>query len=142
MKVCIAKYLYALIMVLVFTAATAFGQIKVVHFNAGWNEVNNVEWFSKISDADIDNISIPNCKIIKAQMNLDLITEDLKRKRTSNQSYWLIGSPEIEIIADETIELETKFKLEEFLKYDFFPRSGGGIGVTRLMKAMEANKLI
>ena len=65
MKVCIAKYLYALIMVLVFTAATAVGQIKVVHFNAGWNEVNNVEWFSKISDADKDNISIDDAAVQK-----------------------------------------------------------------------------
>jgi len=46
MKVCIAKYLYALIMILVFTAATAFGQVKVVHFNASWNEANDVEWFA------------------------------------------------------------------------------------------------
>ncbi len=46
MKVCIAKYLYALIMILVFTAATAFGQIKVIHFNASWNKANNVEWFN------------------------------------------------------------------------------------------------
>ena len=65
MKVCIAKYLYELFMVLVFTAATAFRQIKVVHFNAGWNEANNVEWFSKISDADIDNISIDDAAVQK-----------------------------------------------------------------------------
>ena len=65
MKVCIAKYLYALIMVLVFTAATAFGQIKVIHFNASWNEANNVEWFNKISDADKDNISIDDAAIQK-----------------------------------------------------------------------------
>ena len=52
MKVCIAKYLYALIMILVFTAATAFGQVKVVHFNAGWNSANDVEWFDKLSDAN------------------------------------------------------------------------------------------
>ena len=58
MKVCIAKYLYALIMILVFTAATAFGQIKVIHFNASWNEANNVEWFNKLSDAGKKNLSI------------------------------------------------------------------------------------
>ena len=58
MKVCIAKYLYALIMVLVFTAATAFGQIKVIHFNASWNEANNVEWFKKLSDCDLANVDI------------------------------------------------------------------------------------
>ena len=65
MKVCIAKYLYALIMVLVFTAATAFGQIKVVHFNAGWNEANNVEWFNKISDAEKKSMSIDDAAIQK-----------------------------------------------------------------------------
>ena len=58
MKVCIAKYLYALIMVLVFTAATAFGQVKVIHFNAGWNSANDVEWFDKLSDANKKTLSI------------------------------------------------------------------------------------
>ena len=58
MKVGIAKYLYALIMVLVFTAATAFGQVKVVHFNAGWNSANDVEWFDKLSDANKKSLSI------------------------------------------------------------------------------------
>ena len=27
-------------------------------------------------------------------------------------------------------------ELEEFLEFDFFPRSGGGIGVTRIMQAI------
>jgi len=58
MKVCIAKYLYALIMILVFTAATAFSQVKVVHFNASWNEANDVEWFDKLSDANKKSLSI------------------------------------------------------------------------------------
>ena len=58
MKVCIAKYLYTLIMVLVFTAATAFSQVKVVHFNAGWNSANDVEWFDKLSDANKKSLSI------------------------------------------------------------------------------------
>ena len=63
MKVCIAKYLYALIMILVFTAATAFGQVKVVHFNAGWNSANDVEWFDKLSDASKKNLSIDDSDI-------------------------------------------------------------------------------
>ena len=63
MKVCIAKYLYALIMVIVFTAATAFGQVKVVHFNAGWNSANDVEWFDKLSDASKKNLSIDDSDI-------------------------------------------------------------------------------
>ena len=63
MKVCIAKYLYALIMVLVFTAATAFGQVKVIHFNAGWNSANDVEWFDKLSDANKKSLSIDDSDI-------------------------------------------------------------------------------
>ena len=62
-RVCIAKYLYILIMILVFTTVVAFGQVKVVHFNAGWNEANNVEWFNKLSDADKKSLSIDDKKI-------------------------------------------------------------------------------
>ena len=65
MKVCIAKYLYALIMILVFTAATAFSQVKVIHFNAGWNEANDVEWFDKLSDAGKKSLSIDDQEIQK-----------------------------------------------------------------------------
>jgi len=33
-------------------------------------------------------------------------------------------------------------ELEEFLKNDFFERSGGGIGVTRMIRAMKLSNLI
>lgn len=33
-------------------------------------------------------------------------------------------------------------ELEDFLKTDFFPRSGGGIGVTRMIRAMKLSNLI
>ena len=45
---------------------------------------------------DIDNIkSITTA--LKAQMNTDLLTEDLKKARTSNESFWLMGQPDVEI---------------------------------------------
>ena len=50
-------------MILVFTAATAFSQVKVVHFNAGWNSANDVEWFDKLSDANKKNLSIDDSDI-------------------------------------------------------------------------------
>ena len=65
---------------------------------------------------DIDHMTIPGCKIIKAQMNLDLITQDLKRKKSSNQSYWLIGSPDIEVI--KTKKGSYKVKILGFDYYD------------------------
>ena len=56
MKTCIAL-LFSII------SLTAFAQIKVIHFNAGWNEVNNVEWFEKLSDADKKSLSVDDSKI-------------------------------------------------------------------------------
>ena len=50
-------------MVLVFTAATAFSQVKVIHFNAGWNSANDVEWFNKLSDANKKSLSIDDSDI-------------------------------------------------------------------------------
>ena len=34
---------------------------------------------------------------LTAQMNADLLTEDLKKKRTSNQGFWLVGRPDVEM---------------------------------------------
>ena len=39
-----------------------------------------------------------------------------------------------ELFGEERVEKE----LEEFLSYDFFPRFGGGIGITRLISAMKS----
>ncbi len=36
---------------------------------------------------------------LKAQMNTDLLTEDLKKARASNQSFWLMGQPDVEVRA-------------------------------------------
>lgn len=44
---------------------------------------------------DIDNIK--GITALKAQMNTDLLTEDLKKARTSNESFWLMGQPDVEI---------------------------------------------
>ena len=40
-----------------------------------------------------------------------------------------------ELFGEERVEKE----LEEFLSYDFFPRYGGGIGMTRLISALDKN---
>ena len=44
---------------------------------------------------DIDELNWPGVTTLKAQMNADLLTEDLKKKRTSNESFWLIGQPDV-----------------------------------------------
>ena len=44
---------------------------------------------------DIDELNWPGVTTLKAQMNADLQTEDLKKKRASNESFWLIGQPDV-----------------------------------------------
>jgi adenine-specific DNA-methyltransferase len=44
---------------------------------------------------DIDNTK--GIVALKAQMNTDLLTEDLKKARTTNQSFWLMGQPDVEV---------------------------------------------
>ncbi|MBS0173518.1 MAG: hypothetical protein JSR64_05735, partial [Nitrospira sp.] len=44
---------------------------------------------------DID--ALRGITALKAQMNTDLLTEDLKKARASNQSFWLMGQPEVEV---------------------------------------------
>ena len=44
---------------------------------------------------DID--AVKGITALKAQMNTDLLTEDLKKARSSNQSFWLMGQPDVHL---------------------------------------------
>jgi adenine-specific DNA-methyltransferase len=48
---------------------------------------------------DIDELKpeATGMQLLKAQMNADLFTDDLKKKRTSNESFWLIGQPDVRL---------------------------------------------
>ena len=59
------KFLYALLIIIPFTISVAFSQVKVIHFNAGWNEANDVEWFHKLSDAGKKSLNIDDQEIQK-----------------------------------------------------------------------------
>ena len=41
-----------------------------------------------------------------------------------------------DLFGKERVEAE----LEKFLKFDFFPRVGGGIGMTRMIAALDKNE--
>jgi adenine-specific DNA-methyltransferase len=50
---------------------------------------------------DIDEMPAAATKktlFLRAQMNADLLTDDLKKKRASNQSFWLVGRPDVEVV--------------------------------------------
>lgn len=48
---------------------------------------------------DIDEVQWSGVTLLKAQMNTDLLTEDLKKARASNESFWLMGQPDVELHA-------------------------------------------
>jgi len=51
------KKYYNLILMSLF-CTSVFSQVEAYHFNASWNEANDVEWFDKLSDANKKNLSI------------------------------------------------------------------------------------
>ncbi len=53
--------------------------------------------FDPEASKDIDEINWPGVTLIKVQMNADLLTDDLKKKRAGNDSFWLIGQPDVEV---------------------------------------------
>jgi len=72
---------------------------------------------------DIDQMTVPEMTFLKAQMNTDLLTEDLKKQRASNQSFWLMGQPDVELRRREDGRWEV-----EVHGFDYFdPREGGGV---------------
>jgi adenine-specific DNA-methyltransferase len=52
--------------------------------------------FDSESAKDIDELKWPGVIILKAEMNKDLLTKDLKKKQSNNESFWLMGSPDVE----------------------------------------------
>jgi adenine-specific DNA-methyltransferase len=48
---------------------------------------------------DIDEMKpqLAGMQFLKVLMNADLLTDDLKKKRASNESFWLIGQPDVQI---------------------------------------------
>lgn len=68
---------------------------------------------------DIDETNWPGVTLLKVQMNTDLLTEDLKKARSSNQSFWLMGQPDVDLRkAGDKWQIEVN-------GFDYFdPRSG------------------
>ena len=57
---------------------------------------------------------------LKVQMNTDLLTEDLKKSRSSNQSFWLMGQPDIEVR-----QLKDGKYVVEVNGFDYFDTTNG-----------------
>jgi adenine-specific DNA-methyltransferase len=73
---------------------------------------------------DIEETNWPGITLLEAQMNADLLTDDLKKKRSSNESFWLIGQPDVQINEIKTGKDAAKFTVE-VNGFDYYnPKTG------------------
>ena len=75
---------------------------------------------------DIDETRWPGVALLKAQMNADLLTEDLKKKRAGNESFWLIGQPDVELEKIATGENKGKY-LVKVKGFDYYNTQTGDV---------------
>lgn len=66
----------------------------------------------------IDEKDWPGIALLKVQMNTDLMTGDLKKKRSSDQSFWLVGQPDVELIKDKRSKQQYKVRVNGFDYYN------------------------
>jgi adenine-specific DNA-methyltransferase len=75
---------------------------------------------------DIDETDWPGVTMLKAQMNADLLTDDLKKKRSSNESFWLIGQPDVKLAQITEGKDKGKYQVE-VLGFDYYNTRTGNI---------------
>lgn len=78
--------------------------------------------FDEEAAKDIDETNWPGVALLKAQMNADLFTDDLKKKRSSNESFWLIGQPDVAVFSFEFLVFSDGRRLSE---YETFKKLSG-----------------
>lgn len=77
---------------------------------------------------DIDELTPERAgmTLLKAQMNPDLLTEDLKKQRASNESFWLVGQPDVELRLVTDGDHEGKWEVE-VIGFDYYNTKTGGV---------------
>ena len=73
---------------------------------------------------DIDETNWPGVTLLRVQMNADMFTEDLKKKKVSNESFWLMGQPDVRVKKMSKGEDRGKIQVE-VAGFDYYnPKSG------------------
>ena len=75
---------------------------------------------------DIDETKWQGVTLLRVQMNADLFTDDLKKKRTSNDSFWLLGQPDVRLKKIEKGEHKGKFQIE-VKGFDYYDTKTGNV---------------
>ncbi len=77
-------------------------------------------------DIDELNPELAGMKFLKAQMNADLLTDDLKKQKASNESFWLIGQPDVELHQIRKGQNTGKWQVE-VRGFDYFNTRTGAV---------------
>ena len=101
---------YILLTTLLF-CKMSFAQIVVTHFNADWNNANNVEWFKKLSDCDLTNVDIVEQPKLQDKHKIVIVPtivifkdgEEIKRYQADLSFKLLATRKEIQDYIDELI---------------------------------------
>lgn len=75
---------------------------------------------------DIDETNWPGVTLLKVQMNPDLLVDDLKKKRASNDSFWLMGQPDVALRKVLTGPHKGKWQVE-VRGFDYFDTRTGNL---------------
>jgi len=82
--------------------------------------------FDSEAAKDIDETNWPGVTLLKAQMNPDLLTEDLKKGRASNESFWLMGQPDVVLRPIRSGDDKGKWEVE-VNGFDYFNTKNGDL---------------
>ena len=101
---------YILLTTLLF-CKMSFAQIVVTHFNADWNNANNVEWFKKLSDCDLTSVDIVEQPKLQDKHKIVIVPtivifkdgEEIKRYQADLSFKLLATRKEIQDYIDELI---------------------------------------
>ncbi|NCD41716.1 MAG: site-specific DNA-methyltransferase [Bacteroidia bacterium] len=78
--------------------------------------------FDEEAAKDIDELTpaIAGMQLLKAQMNADMLTDDLRKNRSSNESFWLVGQPDVKVHKLDKGKLQV-----EVMGFDYYnPKTG------------------
>ena len=115
-----------------------------VYFLTNFPESTSPFWNMKIGGTDIKGNKLANkCDVIMGGMETIGSAERATDVQEMKEQFYTISNGEyaellFNLFGKDRVELE----LFKFLSYDFFPRYGGGIGVTRMISAMKRAGLI
>jgi adenine-specific DNA-methyltransferase len=75
---------------------------------------------------DIDEMNWPGVTLLRVQMNADLFTNDLKKKRTTDDSFWLLGQPDVVLRKIEKGNDKGKYQVE-VKGFDYYDTKTGNV---------------